>query len=521
MTIDIFPVTLGLLPSQYRAELESIAADKLLETIETLVEASGVPEYLADLAKVERALHHVQSQELSASAPVTTIQINPTLNLIEVGWLPLLALLEGQRVDLERAPQMLLFWRHLQTGEIRHKVAGAQDLLALKVVAEDLDPLAVAQATAQPVGTIDSALEQAVHKGLLLAPPSTLRRTEACFPITQQIPEKFLQAEVFTLQWHITHRCDLHCRHCYDRSTRSDVELQNGIEILDQLRAFCLQNHVGGQVSFSGGNPFLHPQFFELYQAARDRNLNLAVLGNPVSEAKLDRMLSIAEPVFYQVSLEGLQPHNDEIRGKGNFAAVMNFLELLKRKGIFSIVMLTLTRGNMDQVLPLTEELRDRVDLFTYNRLSMVGEGAHLESPPAEEYQTFVQEYLNAKNDNSMLAIKDSLINIERETRGQELFGGCTGFGCGAAFNFVSLLPDGEVHACRKFPSLIGNIQHQNLGDIYASEAAQAYRRGCQECTPCHLRPICGGCLAVAYGWRVDPLKVKDPACFLSSGRRR
>ena len=33
-----------------------------------------------------------------------------------------------------------------------------------------------------------------------------------------------------------------------------------------------------------------------------------------------------------------------------------------------------------------------------------------------------------------------------------EPFGGCTGFGCGAAFNFMAVLPDGEVHACRKVP---------------------------------------------------------------------
>jgi selenobiotic family peptide radical SAM maturase len=286
--------------------------------------------------------------------------------------------------------------------------------------------------------------------------------------------------------------------------------------VLDQLRAFCLRHHVGGQVSFSGGNPFMHPQFLQLYQAAHDRNLNLAILGNPIPEAQLDAALAIARPAFYQVSLEGLQEHNDLIRGRGNFDAVFAFLDLLKRKKVYSMVMLTLTRANLDQVLPLAELLRDRVDLFTYNRLAMVGEGAALESPHPEEYRLFVQKYLTAKKSNPALALKDSLINIEREGQRQEVFGGCTGFGCGAAFNFVSLLPDGQVHACRKFPSPIGDINRQLLEEIYYSPAARAYRRGCRGCDDCRLRAVCGGCLAVAYGWGVNPLVEKDPGCFLS-----
>ncbi len=148
----------------------------------------------------------------------------------------------------------------------------------------------------------------------------------------------------------------------------------------------------------------------------------------------------------------------------------------------------------------------------------MVGEGANLESPPRGEYHHFVQRYLQAKNTNPVLALKDSLINIEREQQGLELFGGCTGFGCGAAFNFVSLLPDGEVHACRKFPSPIGHIQDQSLAEIYDGEPAKAYRRGCRSCASCRLRAVCGGCLAVAYGWGLDPFEETDPACFMPRG---
>ncbi len=113
-----------------------------------------------------------------------------------------------------------------------------------------------------------------------------------------------------------------------------------------------------------------------------------------------------------------------------------------------------------------------------------------------------------------MIARKDSLLNIVLEEDGKPVFGGCAGYGCGAAFNFVSLLPDGEVHACRKFPSPMGNIFKQNLAQIYHAESARRYRGGSQACNDCSIRPVCGGCMAVSYGMGKDIFTERDPYCW-------
>lgn len=518
MTLDIsknFPLCDRYLATEVQGLLTAMAADEVPGELQRIADKGDCQAFLPDLARMELASQRVQLMENRTQPPVLKRQVNPYLELLEVGWSPLLQLFDGRQLELLPEQQFLLFWRHPRSGSFCQAPASSSDLLAIKVVVEGLSPVAVAREHDCPVGDIDRALEQAVGKGVLLQPESTICRRPEDFTFSDQTPKKYLQAKAFTLQWHITHRCDLHCRHCYDRSRRDDVGLSQGLDILDQMRLFCLEHHVYGQVSFSGGNPFMHPDFFALYQAAHERNLNLAILGNPVSETELDKLLRIARPVFFQVSLEGLQEHNDQIRGAGNFAAVFDFLALLRKKNIYSMVMLTLTQANLDQVLPLAEMLRERVDLFTFNRLSMVGEGANLESPRPDDYRIFVQDYLRAQRSNPAMALKDSLMNIERDKQQLALFGGCTGFGCGAAFNFVSLLPDGQVHACRKFPSPIGDINRQSLRATYYSEAARAYRGGCHECDGCRLRANCGGCLAVAHGYGLDPLTQKDPACFL------
>ena len=79
--------------------------------------------------------------------------------------------------------------------------------------------------------------------------------------------------------------------------------------------------------------------------------------------------------------------------------------------------MLTLTRDNLSQVLPLAEILRGRADLFTFNRLSLVGEGAGLKLPSKSDYIAFLEVYLEAANHNPVIALKDNLINITRRQR--------------------------------------------------------------------------------------------------------
>src|SRR5271157_3118903 len=106
-------------------------------------------------------------------------------------------------------------------------------------------------------------------------------------------------------------------------------------------------------------------------------------------------------------------------------------------------------------------------------------------------------------------------VNVLKCLEGSAPFGGRTGFGCGAAFNFFAVLADGEVHAYTKFPSPLGNILRQKIADVYESEIAERYRSGCAECRLCRLRPVCGGCLASAYSLGFDVLKYKDPYCFL------
>ncbi|MDY6954289.1 MAG: thio(seleno)oxazole modification radical SAM maturase SbtM [Thermodesulfobacteriota bacterium] len=481
-------------------------------------EALALPAFLPELALLELTIHKVKSQATDMTKEVQELGVNPALELLQVSWRHLPAMVhgdEGPSAKPEPGDTFILVWCDPDAGHVRTRQASDEDLLVLKLVVEGIDPDEAAAIGGLPVGAVDSAIHRALHRGLLVAPPSGIRRDPVSFPLGEVTDQRFLSSPVFTLQWHITQTCDLHCKHCYDRANRSPLKLEDGLRLLDELRDFCLSRHVRGQISFTGGNPLLYPHFLELYQGASDRGLGMAILGNPAPRKRMEQLLAIAPPLFFQVSLEGLEKHNDTIRGPGNFRRVMDFLGLLQDLDITSMVMLTLTRDNMDQVLPLAEMLRGRTDHFNFNRLSMVGEGAMLHLPQRDAYRSFLEAYMEAAEGNPIMGLKDNLLNLLRYQRGMDLFGGCAGYGCSAAFNFMAVLSDGEVHACRKFPSFVGNVFEQSLAEIYDSEIACRYRSGCKGCQSCPIRPVCGGCLAIAHSFGHDIFEERDPYCFM------
>ncbi|MBA3014461.1 MAG: selenobiotic family peptide radical SAM maturase [Desulfobulbaceae bacterium] len=500
------------------AEISSgLDYEGLLAQVEVLAAEGRFPSTLHDLLSVEHAFTLVQVDNSPVPKQVNRLILNPSLKLVPVKWSGLDRLLVDPEWNCQPAgPQeIIMVWRHPVSGKVEVKQATVSDLLALKIVSEELSASSVASEGGVAVGVVDAAIANASASGIVIKPLSAIRRHQSAFRDHKSVIDPaFLTSEVFSVQWHITQNCDLHCKHCYDRSSRGVMPLDTALSILDDIRSFCRDRNVHGQVTFSGGNPLLYPYFMELYQAAVDRYLGVAILGNPTSLQEIKALAAIAKPLYFQVSLEGLESHNDYIRGQGHFARVIEFLPVLKECGIYSMVMLTLTRDNQQQVLPLAELLRDKVDYFTFNRLAMVGEGATLLGAEQESFRAFLNDYLHAARTNPCMGLKDNLFNLLCCEQGRDLFGGCAGHGCGAAFNFVAIVADGEVHACRKFPSPIGNVFTESLAAAYDSDKAEGYRSGSAGCVGCRIRPVCGGCLAVSYGLGLDPLEARDPYCW-------
>ena len=69
---------------------------------------------------------------------------------------------------------------------------------------------------------------------------------------------------VLNLQWHITARCQVGCRHCYMYSSptyeseiKNELSLENIIKVMDQYKNYLDKKGLKGNLSFTGGDPLL------------------------------------------------------------------------------------------------------------------------------------------------------------------------------------------------------------------------------------------------------------------------
>lgn len=492
-----------------------IPADSLIEETEKELASSQSPSAHKVLFAVIEAARLSCASALTDSPP-PEITVNPTLELVEIegpNYLP--SRFNGRDLDGDNE-LFLAIWQPEPGSRHQARPLSPRELFAVKSVIEGLSAAEAAEAAGINPSQSLQALKEAFWAGLLVRPDSLIKRE---FHLLDPSPgdSRLMRAGTFSIQWHITQACDLSCKHCYDRSERNPMPLDKAKAFLLDLFEFTQEHFVDAHVVFTGGNPFLYPHFKEVYKEAVRLGMSTAILGNPVPEKWLDEICVIQVPAFYQISLEGLEEQTDYIRGEGHFRRSLDFLRLLETKGVDSSVMLTLTKDNIKEIIPLAELLRGYTRSFTFNRLSQVGEGAGLALPHKEEFRTFLQEFVELfRKGGTPVYLKDNLANIILEEKDLELFDGCTGFGCGAAFNFLAVLSDGEAHACRKFPSPLGNVFNDGLHDIYHSELAKRYRQGPEACSQCRLRVRCRGCMAIALSHGLDIFKEKDPYCHMT-----
>ena len=244
---------------------EGLEPERLPDELALQMGDLGLPDFLPELARLEWAVYTVKNGDIEIPREVDRLDMNPTVQLLQLAWKNLCSVLnsggESAPPNPEPGEEFVLVWLEPKTRQVKTQPASDEDLLVLKMVVEEIDPQKAAAVGGLPVGAVDGAIHRAVLKGILLQPPSRIRRDPASFPVGENTAEKFLSSPFFTIQWHITQVCDLHCKHCYDRSDRSPLTLDDAFAILDDLRTFCQSRNVRGAGLFYWGQPASLPAF--------------------------------------------------------------------------------------------------------------------------------------------------------------------------------------------------------------------------------------------------------------------
>ena len=322
----IFPACSSILGAKIWQQIVSetradLTPEALRERLASIAGEGPAPAYLGDLAALEWAIHATSGMMMESDGDVEEPAINPTLSLVEVRWKNLIDLLGGNnRLVPEKGDERVLVWKVPGTGEVRACVPTDEDIPYSQDAGRRDRSQNPGGNGRVPDPSSVRGLQRARKKGLTKGPSTRIVRGNDFAPDPTR-DRTYLEASVFTLQWHLTQACDLSCRHCYDRSERESITFAKALEVLDDFNRFCRTKHVRGAITFTGGNPLLYPDFVPLYRAASGYGFALAVLGNPTERPVLEELVSIRKPDFFQLSLEGLAEHDKWIPGAGSFRA--------------------------------------------------------------------------------------------------------------------------------------------------------------------------------------------------------
>ena len=147
--------------------------------------------------------------------------------------------------------------------------------------------------------------------------------------------------------------CNLKCTHCFiscspTNDTHGMIPKERVFEMLEKAKEKGVREYY-----FTGGEPFLHPDLFELIEATlRQGPLTILTNGILISENKARKIAKIAGNSEYsldlRISLDGMTAEeNDEIRGKGTFNKIISSVDRLYKNGITPIITVTEVRDGM------------------------------------------------------------------------------------------------------------------------------------------------------------------------------
>ncbi len=154
--------------------------------------------------------------------------------------------------------------------------------------------------------------------------------------------------------WNITRACNLKCVHCYNDSgmgkPSSEISTGQAKTVLDDLANFGVPS-----VLFSGGEPLMRPDLFELLGHAAQRGLRTVISTNgTLIDAKVARKMAQQRVSYVGISLDGVGLTNDRFRGvPGAFDRAVKGIRNCQDAGLRVGLRLTLTKRNVQDLQAL------------------------------------------------------------------------------------------------------------------------------------------------------------------------
>lgn len=337
----------------------------------------------------------------------------------------------------------------------------------------------------------------------------------------------------FFIQWHLTERCNLRCKHCYQGEQGTEEMLLPEIkkviaEVSGMLKDWSEAYGVGFSPSFNvtGGEPFLRQDLFDILDEIKKYGIDVFLLtnGTLVSRERASRLADLGVSGV-QVSIEGPEDVHDDIRGTGSFSASAAGIERLVDLGIpvtLNVTLSGLNAGHVKKVVAFGAQVGAR--RIGFSRLVPFGRGSFLLARMLTPEQVReVYDSLLSLEVKGIEIVTGDPVAAQMKIASNGDAGNLAISGCAAGVAGLTIHPDGNVTPCRRMPVSLGNVKKDSIREIWSSspvlQALRDRNRYQGKCGRCGRWAQCRGCRAIAYAWSrsigEDNFLADDPQCFI------
>ncbi|PIQ91187.1 MAG: heme d1 biosynthesis radical SAM protein NirJ1 [Candidatus Omnitrophica bacterium CG11_big_fil_rev_8_21_14_0_20_41_12] len=342
--------------------------------------------------------------------------------------------------------------------------------------------------------------------------------------------------------WNSTRRCNLKCIHCYidAKNTQDTGELttQEAKILIDDLASF------GAPVFlFSGGEPLMREDLFELGKYAKDKGLRTVIStnGTLITNA-LAKKIKDAGFSYVGVSLDGLEAINDKFREqKGAFKKALSGIRSCLKNDVRVGLRFTINKHNFRDLPGIFDLIKtEHIPRACFYHLVYSGRGSalindDLTHPEARDTMDLIfacsqelsgmnTEILTVDNhaDGVYLYLQLKKVDPKKAQRVLELLkingGNKSGVGIADVDNLGNVHPD-QFWREHTF----GNVKEKKFSQIWTDESNVLLKnlrnripllKG--KCGRCNFKDICAGNFRSRAETLYGDIWQEDPACYLT-----
>lgn len=282
-------------------------------------------------------------------------------------------------------------------------------------------------------------------------------------------------------------QCNLRCKHCYiPAHTNAGMDSKKIKGLLYELHDMGTLN-----VSFTGGEIFLHPNIMEFISLARSLHMRVFLLSNgTLLDEEIVKSLADMHITEFSTTMFSTNPEiHDFITSRpGSHQILLRNLEMLNRHGI-----------NVKVKTPLLD-----VNAFAYRDVK-----AYCEK---NQFSFKTSPVIFEKTDGDKTPIKlrvdkDKLSTILKELDGPERAGKEKLYKydhpCAALLYTISIDANGNVYPCNSVNYKVGNVYENSLKKIWYESEELRYVQNIKktdltECMDCRYKEFCDRCPGMA-----------------------